>query len=205
MTVVRLRTGSLLLHSPCELSAGLLAGLKNLGPVEYVVAPNWFHDLYLAKYRAAFPAATFWGPSRLQKTLGTRIVDRALDGDCTVSWFDELPHVTLKGVLTFDESVFLHISTRTLIVADFLMNLSADADAPPFTRFAFRISRADTGLQVFPIQRWLSFSNRAALRRAAEQMLEWQPERIVVGHGKSITQDTMPRLRVAFRWLLPHT
>jgi hypothetical protein len=204
MTVVQSRTGSLLLHSPCELSAGLSASLKSLGPVENVVAPNWFHDLYLAEYRAAFPTATFWGPPGLQKALGARIIDRVLDGGSTAPWFEELPHATIKGLLTFDESVFFHVRTRTLIVADFLMNLSAVADAPAFTRFAFRISRADTGLQVFPILRWLSVSNRAALRRAAEQMLEWRPEQIVVGHGNPITQDTLPRLHVAFRWLVPH-
>jgi hypothetical protein len=205
MTVVQSRPGSLLLHSPCALSAGLVAALRNVGTVDDIVAPNWFHDLYLARYRDEFPTATFWGPSRLQKTLGARIIDRVLDGDSTAPWFEVLPHATIKGLLTFDESVFFHVRTRTLIVADCLMNLLTDANTPAFTRFAFRISRADTGLQVFPILRWLSVSNRAALRRAAEQMLEWRPERIVVGHGAPIAQDALPQLCSAFHWLLPHT
>jgi hypothetical protein len=110
-----------------------------------------------------------------------------------------MPHVALTGLLTFDECVFFHARTRTLIVADLLMNLRTESDTSPYTKLTYRISGLDGRLAVFPLLRWLG--PRAVLKRAANRMIEWAPDSLVVGHGAPILRDATSRLRGAFRWL----
>jgi hypothetical protein len=43
---------------------------------------------------------------------------------------------------------------------------------------------------------------RRQLGAAVERMLAWQPERIVLAHGRWYPRDGTAELRRAFRWLL---
>jgi hypothetical protein len=200
MTVIRLGDGSLLIHSPCRFSQALAESIRALGSVRHVVAPNWFHDLYLAEYRAAFPDATFWGPRFLQRLKGTRLIDAALN-QSSLPWAREMSTAAVPGWLTFDEHVFFHNSTRTLIVADLLMNVCAAEDVPPYTRLAYALTGTKGRLSVFPLLR-LAIPDYASLRNAARQMLDWQPRRIIVGHGASIATDASEQLQQALGWLV---
>lgn len=202
MAVIRLRDGSLLLHSPCRPSPELFDDFSRIGNVTHVVAPNWFHDLYLAQYRDAFPKATFWGPAFL-RSQHPRLIDCLLDGGNTPPWVDELPYVQLRGWFTFDECIFYHTDTRTLIVADFLFNLKASPNMPPYTRFIYRVTRVDGKLTVFPLARVFQPLNARLLRHAVQQLLAWDVERIIVAHGSPVTSRAGEQLRIALRWASP--
>jgi hypothetical protein len=67
MTIVRLSSGKLLLHSPIPLSNELRAAIDALGPVAHIVFPNQFHHMYAAEAAAAYPGATLHGPVALQR------------------------------------------------------------------------------------------------------------------------------------------
>jgi hypothetical protein len=200
MTVVRFSDGDVLLHSPCRLSSDLRGAIAKLGPVTDVIAPNWFHDLYLAEYHATYPDATFWGPAFLKRQRKT-IIDCVLDGDVRPKWFAEMPYVTVPGLLTFDECLFYHEPTRTLIVADLLMNASVVEDAPLFTKFGYRLFGLNGSLKVFPLLIWFGQARRAAIRKAVRQVFEWNPERLIVGHGTPIGAGAAEQLQAAFSWL----
>jgi Domain of unknown function (DUF4336) len=200
MTVVRLPDGGVLLHSPCKPSDDLRREIARIGRVSDVVAPNWFHDLYLTEYRDFYPAATFWGPAFLRRQQRS-IINCALDGTTRPPWYAELPHVSLSGLLSFDESVFFHVATRTLIVADLLMNASVSNGAPIVTRLGYRLFGLDGRLRVFPILQWFGVSSRASLRATAQQIFAWNPERLIVAHGRPLEGNVAMKLRTAFRWL----
>lgn len=192
MTVIRLRGGGLLLHSPCKPSDALRNQLSVLGNVAHVVAPNWFHDLYLSRYRAIYPEAIFWGPARLRK-----YIDRVPD-ETPPPWSGELPHFTLSGLLTFDESLFFHRPTRTLIAADLFMNVRADADAPPITKLGYRLFGMNGTVKVFPVLRLFGLGPaRASLKRAAREISKWEPERLILAHGTPVQQITAAEIRKA--------
>ena len=55
MTVVRLPSGKLLIHSPTPLTDALQRELDELGQVAFIIAPNLMHHLFLAPFAAAFP------------------------------------------------------------------------------------------------------------------------------------------------------
>lgn len=65
MTIVRLNSGALLLHSPVRLTEDLGKELDALGQVKYVVAPNKFHHLHVGDYVRAYPGAEFYAASGL--------------------------------------------------------------------------------------------------------------------------------------------
>jgi hypothetical protein len=198
MTVVQLAGGEILLHSPCRPSPELIDDIAKVGHVTDVVAPNWFHDLYLSQYHSLYPEATFWGPSLLQRQ---GKVSRLLDAPARPPWFSEMPHFTLRGLLTFDESLFFHVPTRTLIVADQLMNARVEAGTPLFTRLGYRLFGLNGTLKVCPVLRWFGISSRGSVRDAADQIFEWNPQRVIVGHGAPIDRDADIELRDAFAWL----
>ncbi|HEY6599244.1 MAG TPA: DUF4336 domain-containing protein, partial [Pseudomonadales bacterium] len=58
MTVIRLRDGTLLLHSPVALDTKLHRALDELGAVRWIVGPNKAHHLFLGAYADAFPPRT---------------------------------------------------------------------------------------------------------------------------------------------------
>ena len=60
MTVIRLGSGRLWVHSPVALDGEIRAGLDALGEVECFVAPSTFHDLYWPPWFAAYPQARFY-------------------------------------------------------------------------------------------------------------------------------------------------
>lgn len=200
MTAIRLESGGLLLHSPCQPSDGLIASIARTGDVSDIVAPNWFHDLYLAQYRRLYPNATFWAPALLRRQHPS-LIDRVLDATARPPWLDEMPHLTLSGLLTFNESLFYHRPSQTLIVADLLMNASAAPDSPPFTKLGYRFFGLNGGLKIFPILRWFGIIKRPALRIAARWILDQNPERCIVAHGTPIKEHAAAALREAF-WSL---
>ena len=57
MTVVRLRDGSLWVHSPISPSRDLIDELQRLGNVRYVLAPNKSHHPFFLAFLNAHPAA----------------------------------------------------------------------------------------------------------------------------------------------------
>jgi Domain of unknown function (DUF4336) len=194
MSVIRCSGGELVLHSPCQPSASLTDEIVSIGKVAHIVAPNWFHDLYLADYRGLFPEATFWGPATLRRQLGSAIIDCELNEAARPPWFAEMPHFTLSGPLTFDESIFFHTLSRTLIVADLFMNVSSGTGAPRFTRLAYRLSGIEGRLVMPPYLRWFGLAARRSLREAARRIPEWNPDRLIVGHGTPIAKEAMARL-----------
>jgi hypothetical protein len=198
MTVVRLRSGSILLHSPCEPRTELISSLSQLGSIDHVVAPNWFHDLYLQRYRELFPRAQTWGPPFLKRQ-HPLLVDTVVNDD--VPWFEEMPHVRLSGLLALQEFWFFHTSSKTLIVADALTNGVAPSNAPAPTKLGYRILGLDGGLKTFALLRWFPIGTRPSLRAAAEQVHAWKPERLIVGHGSPVTGDAAPAILKAIDWV----
>ena len=58
MTVVRLRSGGLFVHSPVALDRPTREAIDALGSVTAIVAPNLFHHLYVRDWARAYPGAS---------------------------------------------------------------------------------------------------------------------------------------------------
>src|SRR5438128_10240339 len=72
MTVIRLSSGGLLLHSPVPMSKQLRTELAALGPVGHMVSPNLYHHVYAGDAAAAFPKAVLDGSTWLRRNRSKR-------------------------------------------------------------------------------------------------------------------------------------
>ena len=98
---------------------------------------------------------------------------------------------------------FFHRPSRTLIITDLIENFEPDRVRQPLLRWLMRISGAADPDGQAPIDMQLSFlGRRGQVRAAAERMIAWAPERIVIAHGRCYEGDCVAELRRAFRWVL---
>ncbi|PID66663.1 MAG: DUF4336 domain-containing protein, partial [Gammaproteobacteria bacterium] len=45
------------------------------------------------------------------------------------------------------------------------------------------------------------WGNKAQARQSYAEILAWQPEKIILAHGRCYTENAMAELQRAFRWL----
>jgi hypothetical protein len=202
MTIVRLRDGRLWVHSPVALTPGLEEAVAALGAVTWLVAPNRLHWMALGAWQSAFPAAvTYAAPDVVPKqgAHGFRI-DHRLEAVAPTQWRGELQQTLVPGSF-MTEAVFLHVATRTLIVADLIENFERQRISSRWLRWLMRIGGVMSPHGGTPRDLRLTFlPKRAAVRRAAETMIGWQPRRIVLSHGLCIEHAAAEELQRVFHW-----
>ncbi|WP_435106210.1 DUF4336 domain-containing protein [Arhodomonas sp. AD133] len=201
MTVARLANGELWVHSPIRYTDALAAELATLGPVRYMVAPNRLHHLFLDDWRKHYPDAALYGTGELARKRTDLSFDGLLTRDGEYPWSEDIASLLFTGSPAMEEAVFLHRSSRTLIVTDLIENFPADTLSwlqRCLARFAGIL--APNGRT--PIDWRLSFLfGRGRARECLRAIESWQPERIVLAHGRIVETDAMAFLERSFRWL----
>jgi hypothetical protein len=201
MSVVRLSSGALWVHSPVRLDQGIRAALDQLGEVAYLVAPSIFHDLYWEEWFAAYPEARFFAaPGVRQQHPELPFTDELAD-ETPAAWRDDLQQLVLGGVPRLNETVFLHRPSRTLIVADLVFNFTGyEPRLNLATALTLKVAGTYGRLGVSRFFRML-VKDPKALRHSLDQLLSWDFERLVVGHGRNVERHARPVLEQACRFL----
>jgi hypothetical protein len=201
MTVIRLAAGGLLLHSPTRLDLASQEELKKFGPIVAIVAPSWWHDLYLREYLSAYPDARFYGAPALVRWNRSLPLAELQDGLAPSLWADEIDQVHVQGIgLFLDEIVFYHRPSRSLIVADLLFNLSSK-DAWITRTMGSLVIGPCPGCRFARLYR-PAVTDRQRMRMAVKRILAWDFDQIIVGHGAVVENNGKEVFRTAFRWLL---
>jgi hypothetical protein len=200
--VVRLASGGLFLWSPVAPSPERFEAVAALGPLEHIVAPNTLHHLYLPPWIARFPEAKVWGAPRL----AAKRPDVAFDGELgdmpNPMWAADLDQVDFKGSRALREIVFFHRPSKTTIITDIVQNHDP-ADDNWFWRGVKRMTGILAPNGSAPRDYRLTVTDRKAARAAAEHILGWPTEQVVLAHGINVTEDAHAFLRHAFAWLDP--
>jgi Domain of unknown function (DUF4336) len=199
MTIVRLASGALFIHSPAPLTAGLREALDQLGDVRFVVpASNMHGHLFMEQYRAAYPEVEIFSAPGLDRKRKDLAFDAMLGSAPDPRWREDIDHLPVLGHRFVTEIVFLHRPSRTLIVGDLCMRIGDSAPAP--MRAVARATRRYAQLTPTPMFR-LGLRNRMAARRSLDRILEWDFERVIVGHGELLETGGRDELRSAYSWL----
>ncbi len=204
MTVIRLPGGHLWLHSPTPISEPLVAQLSHLGPVGHLVAPNSIHYWWVRDWKLRFPQAEVWAVARLDSPAQRRGVPRhvRLGGEPPPAWGGALEQVILEGTRLM-EAEFFHVPSRTLLITDLIENFETDRFNSAFYRWLAHIGGVIDPDGKAPLElRWSFAKNRAQLRAAAQRMLAWNPQRVIMAHGRWYSENAVNELRRAFRWAL---
>lgn len=197
MTVVRLASGGLFVHSPVPLEPALREAVDALGPVEAIVAPNLFHHLHAGAWASAYPKASISACPGLEKKRADVSWSRVLDDTPADEWKQDLDQVFFGAFPMGNEVVFFHRKTKTMISSDVVFNLAKHPSA--FTRMVgFFIASKDPGPTL--LER-LMIKDREAAREQIGRMVAWQAERLVLAHGDVVTANGSAALEKGYAWL----
>jgi hypothetical protein len=183
MTVVRLAGGGLWLYSPIEIDDSHAAQLAAVGPVEQIVAPNRYHHLFAAAAKKRYPAARLWAVPGLPERRPAIPFDGTLGGE--PPWSSELETIVLTSVRRFNEAVFFHRASGTVVCADLLFNIRREDG------FATRLLYRALGVYGKPAQSWffrLSI-DRTTARAQLDAILAWDFRRICMAHGDVLDEN----------------
>jgi Domain of unknown function (DUF4336) len=187
MTVVRLSNGELFLHSPIKFDERLAKQLEALGKVRHLVSPNKFHYAHIGEWAIAFPETISWASPRVRHRARARHVHIDFTKDLADSvpeeWRGQLDQLLFPGGY-FKEFIFLHKASRTLILADTIINLELDKLSEPW-RTATKLTGMyhPYGRVFFGMRLPLRFQRRKA-KAAIERIHAWHPQRILLSHGR---------------------
>lgn len=198
MTVVRLPSGGLWLHSPLPIDDDLAAALAALGPVEHLVAPNRLHHLHMGAAIERYPEARVWGAPGLAAKRPDLRLDDTLGASAASAWGDALEIAAVEGNDWVSESVFLHRPSKTLVVTDLVFNIQASASW--FTRAVLW----SVGAWRRPAQSkvWrLTTRDRGAAARSVGRVLGWDFDRVIPAHGAVLEANARSALTGTLAWM----
>jgi len=205
MTVVQLTSGETWLHSPIAFDVGLATSLTDKAPIRHLVSPNKIHYAHIQEWKDAFPDATAWASPGVRERAQAQGVDVEFDADLGATppdaWRADIDQTIIPGSF-LDEVVFFHRASRTLILADGIENFELPKIKQPYRFFVWAAGAYDPHGQMPIDLRSTFWSKKAEVGAAARQMIAWNPQRIVMSHGRLIDQDAVAALRYAFRWAL---
>jgi len=97
-----------------------------------------------------------------------------------------------------NEVVFFHPASRTLVATDLAMNIQ---EAPGFlTRTFWKLNGAWQKLGPTRMVR-LTFRDKPAVRRSVDRILEWDFDRVLIAHGRSLATGGKETLREVYSFL----
>ncbi|HYF36722.1 MAG TPA: hypothetical protein VD994_15610 [Prosthecobacter sp.] len=184
VTVIRLSSGKTILHSLAPFTTADVAAISGLGPPGWLVEAMLLHDTYAREGQQAFPGVPFLAPPGFSKQIDPPALPLL---PTPVEWGDEIDVISIEGAPRLKEHVMLHRPSRSLIVADLIFNFRSDERG--WDRF---FHRHIAGFKRYPgISRIfkLCVTDRAAFQSSVSKVMEWDFDRIIVGHGEVIECD----------------
>jgi hypothetical protein len=199
MTLLRLKGGGLVMHSPVPASEATLSAIDALGPVRVIITPNNFHHLYLPKSIARYPDAEVWGAPGLPEKRKDIAFSNLLGPQAAPHWAAELTPFFLAGAPKADETIFLHRASGTLVVTDSYFNL---LDGAPgwLSPILFRMFGSwKKGCQS---KLWRStVKDKPAMAASTRAVLAEPFDRLVMAHGVVIQSGGHAAYREGAAWL----
>jgi hypothetical protein len=184
VTIVRLRSGELIIHSTGPFTPDDVAAILALGQPGWLLEVMLRHDTFSKQGHQAFPKIPFLAPQGFSEVVGFPTQPLV---PAPANWGDELLILPLEGIPSMREHVVFHRASRTLIVADLLFNFGPETSA--WTRFLVRcaVGRQHHPGMSRPFR--MAIKDRAAFQQSVKILTSWDFDRIIVGHGEVIAAD----------------
>ncbi len=205
MTVVRLPDGGLWCHSPVAPDSALFAAIDALGPVRHLISPNLLHYAHIAAWKQRYPQATAWASPGVRERAASQHIEVRFDADLDdappPAWAATIDQLCFRGSRVMPEIVFLHRTSASLILADLIENFEA-AKLPTPMRWMARLGGVLDPDGKAPLDMRLTYvGHKDAARACLARMRAWQPQRVILAHGRCYLENAVAELSRAFRWL----
>jgi hypothetical protein len=192
VTILRLQSGKLLIHSTGPFTAADVRAIKTLGAPAWLVDVTLNHDTFSDLGRAAFPEIPYGLPDDFIHVDGERF---SLNNP-PVEWGDEIQVIEIAGMPRVREYAFYHRPSRTLIVADLVFNFER---CSTWTRQFFRWAG---GIKEYPGMSRLFASliaDKPAFTHSLDEIMRCDFDRLIVAHGAIIQTNAKQRLSNALK------
>lgn len=197
MTIAKLSSGQLWVHSPTALDPELRQKIDLLGNVAYIVGPSNGHNIWLPMWQESYPQAKILVSSGIPKKQPSLVSPVILSREiCSKLWGTDFDHIEIGGVPFFSENIFFHKLSKSLIVTDLIQD---HRDGMPstiseklvqgvlFKLLGFR------GLTMAPPLKFPGIiKDRKKFKDSLQEILSWDFERVVVTHGPILEHDAKP-------------
>ncbi len=203
MTVIRLQSSGLMLHSPSEINASTRAEIEALGKVEFIVAPGSYHYFHVASAQAAFPEVeTFICPGIEAKRPELHF-DGILGDRPDPRWKEDFEQVLVRGNRFIWEVAFYHIPSKTLILVDVLENITdKTAGVNWLLKFWWKVVfRMWNNPKPAP-EYQMGWKDKKAAGKSLRRILDWDFKRIILAHGDLVEENPKETLVAAWKGLL---
>lgn len=205
MTVTRLRDGSLWCHSPIAPDDGLFAEIDALGAVRHLVSPNRLHYAHMAAWKRRYPDAVAWASPGVRRRAASQNIQVAFDFDLPDAppdaWAMDIDQLRFRGSRAFEEFVFFHRASATVILADLIENFERKKLTSGM-RWIARLGGVLDPDGKAPLDMRMTFlGRRREARKSFETIIAWHPRRVTLAHGRWYPANAEAELRRAFRWL----
>jgi hypothetical protein len=202
MTVMRIRSGGLLVHNPFRLHEADLKKLKEMGTVVGILSPNIFHNSDTPWFSAQFPSAKVFCPLSQNRKMSKQGIERprAFETEWPTEWTPDVLCISLPGLRWLDESVFIHHPSKSLILTDLAFNMQGEAKG--FEKSIMKWNRAFQGFGPSRIFESVFLKNRSQFSQGLRQILAEDFDRVIVNHGAIVESEARSVFERAFSSLI---
>jgi hypothetical protein len=191
-------------HSPTPLVPALAAEIERIGSLRWIVGPNRLHYWWIGEWHAAYPDAAIYLAPKAKQHAGSHLdfASEPLEREGGYPWDDRIATLPIFGSY-MTEVEFFHRPSRTLVLTDLIENFEAERLQTRTMRFWTWVGGVRDPDGTMPRDMRLSFfRHRRKLKAAILKMMDWNPERIILAHGRWYDGNGRAELRRAFRWIL---
>ena len=205
MTVIRLKSGKLVVISPIQIDNSIINQLKEIGDVAYIIAPNLYHYLFISDFKALYPLANLLAAPGLETKRPELPIDHTIrEGE---SWFEgEIEYLFFDGFKTFafdnklmNEFVFFHPESSSLILTDTAYNF--DQKFPLVTQLAMRTIGGYKKISPSILEK-LATKEKEKVKQAVKKVLLWDFKRVIMAHGSIVENDAKSKFQEGYEWFL---
>ncbi len=168
-----------------------------------IVAPNRIHYWWVRDWAAAYPNSRILAAPGVKDRAGDRLPGGAfeLDGASVDSWGETISYLPVTSRY-MTEAVLFHHPSRTLVLTDLIENFEPERIASSLKRGLLRLGGVMHPHGSMPRDTRMTFRGRGEhLRQAVRRMMDWNPERILLTHGKGYESNCRQELARAFRFV----
>jgi hypothetical protein len=193
VTVIRLESGRLVIHSTAAFSQEDIAAIRELGEPGWLVEGMIDHDTFSKEGRAAFPGIPFLAPPGFSERVDFEVGDL---NSPPAEWLPELEVIPIEGAPKMAESVLFHRPSGTLVVCDLLFNFP-EVDSM-WSKVLLTMVLGTDPAPGFSKRVKMAIKDDAAFAASLEKVKALPVQRVVPGHGVVLEQDAKARMRKLF-------